>query len=239
MTRSKLALVAAVLGAVGLFDVIMGPALIHLGWVSPMFGFQWMFMLGILEGVVALILGLLALWATRAGGGKSGRNLAWIGVGCGVLLVAVLVSSAGPSSDLPPINDITTDLTDPPAFTSDPAERDRDMSYPAEFVDQVRAAYPDLAPLEVTSDPARALELAEATARKLEWEVVHVDSAAGTVLAREATALFQFVDDVVIRVRPSAGSGAKVDIRSKSRDGRSDLGANAERIRRFQSAFPK
>ena len=48
MKRSKLALVAGVLGALGLFDVVMGPVLIHLGLVSPMFGFQWLFGLGLL-----------------------------------------------------------------------------------------------------------------------------------------------------------------------------------------------
>ena len=50
------------------------------------------------------------------------------------------------------------------------------------------------------------------------------------------TAIFRFVDDIAIRVRPTA-SGTVVDVRSKSRDGRGDLGANAERIRAFTSAF--
>jgi uncharacterized protein (DUF1499 family) len=38
-----------------------------------------------------------------------------------------------------------------------------------------------------------------------------------------------FRDDVVIRVRPIAG-GARLDIRSASRYGRNDFGANAERV---------
>ncbi len=240
MQRSKLALAAGILGALGAFDVVMGPVLIHLGLVSPMFGFQWMFGLGLLEGLVALVLGLLALRATRAGSGRSGRGLAWVGVGCGVVLVAVLALSAGPSGDLPPINDITTDLADPPAFASDPAERGRDMAYPEAFGEQVRAAYPDLAPHATAAEPARALELAEATAEKLGWEVIAVDAAAGTVLARETSAVFQFVDDVVIRVRPAEGGDSSVlDLRSKSRDGRGDLGANAARIRRFLTAYPR
>jgi len=61
---------------------------------------------------------------------------------------------------------------------------------------------------------------------------VTVDAAAGTILARETTAIFQFVDDVVVRVR-AAGEKSEVDLRSKSRDGRGDLGANAARIRAF------
>jgi uncharacterized protein (DUF1499 family) len=185
------------------------------------------------------VLAPFALRATRDGSGRSGRGLAWLGFGCGALLVAVLFVAARPGAGLPPINDISTDLADPPAFASDPAGRDRDMAYPAEFVPQVQAAYPDLAPIRVASDPARALALAEQTARGLGWEVVSSDPASGTLLARQTTRIFRFVDDVVVRVRPAEGGGAIVDVRSKSRDGRGDLGANAARIRDFAETLPR
>jgi uncharacterized protein (DUF1499 family) len=239
MQRSRLAVTSGFLGALGVFDAVMGPVLIHLGAISPLFGFQAFFGLGLLLGLVALLLSPFALRATRAAGGRAGRGLAWLGFACGALLVGVLAVSARPGLDVPPINDITTDLEDPPAFASDPAERGRDMSYPAEFVPQVQAAYPDLETIRVSSEPARALELAEQTARELGWEVVAVDAAAGTLLARETTRVFRFVDDVVVRVRPGEGGGAVVDVRSKSRDGRGDLGANATRIRAFASALPR
>jgi uncharacterized protein (DUF1499 family) len=232
MKRSKIALVAAFLGAVALFDVVLGPVLIHLGVVSPLFGFQWLFGLGLLEGIFALILGLVGLYTTRAASGVGGRPLALFGVASGAVLVGVLMMSAGPSSDLPPINDITTNLGDPPAFTSDPAERGRDMAYPAEFVAQVQEAYPELQTIVLEVEPATALERAEAAARELGWEIVAVDAAAGTILARDATAVFQFVDDVVVRGR-AAGGKSEIDLRSKSRDGRGVPGANAARIRAF------
>lgn len=44
--------------------------------------------------------------------------------------------------------------------------------------------------------------------------------------------MFGFKDDVVIRITP-AGNGSRIDVRSVSRVGRSDLGANAKRIRKF------
>ncbi|MCP3986163.1 MAG: DUF1499 domain-containing protein [bacterium] len=238
MQRSNLALVAGVLGALAIFDAIMGPVLIHLGLVSPMFGFQWLFLLGVLEGLASLVLGLIALRSTRAGNGASGRILAWIGIACGSLMVVVLLATAWPSRNLPPINDITTDLEDPPAFTSDPADLSRDMAYPEAFKDQVRLAYPDLATLPTDAEPARALELAEATARKLGWTVVDSQPTAGTVRAFDTTGIFQFVDDILIRIRPAETSGSQIDIRSKSRDGRGDLGTNAARIRQFQNAYP-
>jgi len=237
MQRSKLAVTSGFLGALGVFDVVLGPVLIQLGAIAPMFGFQAFFGLGLLMGLVALVLAPFALRATRAGKGRSGRGLAWLGLACGAALAAVLFVSAGPSADLPPINDITTDLEDPPAFVGDPAERGRDMAYPSEFVAQVRAAYPDLTTLHLSEPPAEVLARAEQAARDLGWEVVEVDASAGTLLARETTRLFRFVDDVLVRVRPGDDGGSQLDVRSKSRDGRGDLGANATRIRAFTTAL--
>jgi uncharacterized protein (DUF1499 family) len=65
---------------------------------------------------------------------------------------------------------------------------------------------------------------------------VRADPASGTVEAMETSRIFRFVDDVVVRVRPT-DHGSVVDVRSKSRDGKSDLGANAARIRRLRDAL--
>jgi uncharacterized protein (DUF1499 family) len=240
--RSKLALVAAFLGGLSLFDLALGPLLIHLGWVSPLFGFQWMFGLGLLEGLLALLLGLGGLWTTRAGSSRVGRPLAWFGVGAGALATVVLVVAALPGRGLPPINDITTDPADPPAFVAAreaPANRGRDMGYPEDFAAPQRTAYPDLEPIRVSGSPAEAIERAAATARELGWEVVEVAPQDGRLEARETSAVFRFVDDVVVRARPAPDGGSIVDVRSKSRDGRSDLGANAARIRAFLAALPR
>ena len=239
MQRSRLAVACGFLGALGVFDAVLGPVLIQLGLVEPLFGFQAFFGLGLLLGLVALVLAPFALRATRAGAGRTGRPFAWLGLACGAALVALLFASARPGAGLPPINDITTDLADPPAFASDPAGAGRELAYPEEFVPQVREAYPDLRPIRVSSEPARALERAEQTARELGWEIVQVDPAAGTLLARDTTRIFRFVDDVLVRVRPAEGGGSVVDVRSKSRDGRGDLGANAARIRTFAEALPR
>jgi uncharacterized protein (DUF1499 family) len=238
MQRSRLALASGFLGALGVFDAVLGPVLVHLGVLEPIGGF-FFFASGLLLGLLALVLSPFALRATRAGAGRAGRGLAWLGFACGAVLVtSVLVGRQG-SGNVPAINDITTDLADPPAFASDPSGRGRDMAYPPGFAPQVKAAYSDLQPIRVSSDPARALALAEETAEELGWEVVSVDPAAGTLLARDTSRLFRFVDDIVVRVRPAEGGGALVDLRSKSRDGRGDLGANAARIRAFAAKLPR
>jgi len=69
--------------------------------------------------------------------------------------------------------------------------------------------------------------------------VISVDAAAGTLLARDTSKIFRFVDDIVVRVRPAENGGAIVDVRSKSRVGQGDIGANAARIRRFAERLPR
>jgi hypothetical protein len=69
-------------------------------------------------------------------------------------------------------------------------------------------------------------------AQELGWEIVAVDPAAGRVEATATTLWFGFKDDIVVRVRRADG-GAQVDVRSVSRLGGGDLGANAARVRAF------
>jgi uncharacterized protein (DUF1499 family) len=67
--------------------------------------------------------------------------------------------------------------------------------------------------------------------------VVAADPAAGRIEATATTFWFGFVDDVVVRVRPAAGGGSRIDVRSVSRVGKSDVGANAKRIRAYRAAL--
>jgi uncharacterized protein (DUF1499 family) len=231
--KSRIAVVAGALGALGIFDILLGPILIHAGAVSPMFGFQWMFGIGLLEAIAGLAVGVVGLRLTRAGSPLAGRGFAWTGIGAGLVAIVLLVVALRPGAGLPTINDITTDPEDPPLFSA----TDRDMSYPAErFAPQQRAAYPDLEQIHVSSTPEKALVLARQTAESLGWEIVSFDSAAGRLEARAVSPIFQFVDDIAVRVRPLE-AGAVIDVRSRSRDGRGDLGANARRIRAFASAI--
>jgi uncharacterized protein (DUF1499 family) len=240
MQRSKLALAAGVFGAVGLFDPALGAALAHFGVLEPIQGFG-LFALGLLSALIGGVLGVFALRATRAGTGRSGRNLAFVGIAAALVAVAIVAIGRSPGADAPPINDISTDLADPPAFPSDPSGRGRDMAFPPGFADQIRAtpSYQDLQPIRFPRPPADVLREAEQAARALDWQDVSADASAGIVTASESTKLFRFVDDVVVRVRDDGTGGSIVDVRSKSRDGQGDIGANAARIRRFFAVMPK
>ncbi len=54
--------------------------------------------------------------------------------------------------------------------------------------------------------------------------------------ATDTSRMFRFVDDIAVRIRPD-GTGSRVDVRSKSREGKGDLGVNAARIRRLRDAL--
>lgn len=150
-----------------------------------------------------------------------------------VLLVLALLG------DAPPIHDISTDTDDPPTFETAPALRGRDsnsLAIKADVIARQLAAYPDLDTLRSPRPAASSYRLALLTARKLGWEITRQDPNAGFIEAVASTRIMQFKDDVVIRVRTDA-QGSLVDLRSVSRVGQSDLGANAKRIRAFRSAF--
>ncbi len=241
----RIAPLAARTGSVALGLLVVGAGSAYTGLLRPELGFR-VFLLGLLVSLLALLLGGVALLLTGSPPSRPGRGQALLGTGLGGLGVAVLVVAALPGASVPPINDITTDLDDPPRFVAaldDPSNPDRtDMSHPgAEMAAQQRAGYPDLAPTDLPVPPAEALERAAEAARALGWEGVARDPAGLRLEARDTSTIFRFVDDVVVRVRPhpqgSGVQGSRVDVRSRSRAGRGDLGANAARIRAFQDAL--
>jgi hypothetical protein len=210
---------------------------IHIGAVPPIGGYL-IFMIGLLCSPLALGFGAKAYFATRDDKDGPGRRGAWFGLASGMLMLSAAIVGAGPGRDKPPINDITTNLEDPPQFASPqqvPDYAGRDMSYPPEFVEIVRAGYPYLESIELSDTAPVAYDKAIATAEYLGWEVVFRDEENLRFDAREESSVFKFVDDVTVRVRASQ-AGATIDVRSKSRVGRGDIGANAARIMAFTRA---
>ena len=161
-------------------------------------------------------------------------------VGGLVFMLSGMRSSGGEN----PIHDLTTDFSNPPAISAAAnADRKNPASYvgsnPAkrdggETVRQVQERiYPDLQPLFVRKDPAIVFDAALATAKDLGFAIVHSDKDNGIIEATETSLWFGFIDDFIIRVRPEE-TGTRIDFRSKSRVGRSDLGANIKRIRTYR-----
>ena len=238
--QSATATWAVRLGGVALALLAIGPLLTHLGVTSPMQGFA-VFQLGLLLGLVTLVVSVIGVLRTGPSSGREGRSQAVTGLVLGAAVLAVVGFSARDGAGVPAINDITTDLADPPAFVvanNLEANRGRDMSYPGEeFAAQQRGAYTDLAPIPHPGSPAQAYSDVRAAVTVLGWEVILEDAEARRIEANETTRIVRFVDDVVVRVRASDGGGSVIDVRSKSRDGRGDLGANAKRIRALRDTL--
>lgn len=228
--------VARALGLVSAAAAGIGVGGAASGLLPPFLGFQ-LFALGLLIGLPALVFGIVGVIRTRNSTGLRGSGRSWVGLLLGAAALTALVVAAAPGLGLPPINDITTNTDDPPDFVAarrEPGNVGRDWTFNPAFAAQIHRAYPDLKPMRLPDDPPEAVARVERAARELDWHVVDVDVAGGRVEAYDVSPIFQFVDDVVVRVRKAEG-GSVVDVRSRSRVGRGDLGANAARIRSFRA----
>jgi len=237
--RTAAAGISAGIGIAAIALALLGPALIHLGVLAPIQGFYGFALGAVLGAPLALGFGIAGLLRTRAGSGCTGRERAWTGIGCGVALLLVVASAVSRGGSAPPIHDVTTNIEDPPTFSAAVRTahgRINGVDYPDGGPDvpaQQRAAFPDLTTIRLAVPPADALARARHAAAALGWAVTAVDTEALTLEAYDTTRVFRFVDDIVVRVRPS-GSGAAIDLRSNSRVGGGDLGANAARIIAFR-----
>jgi uncharacterized protein (DUF1499 family) len=171
--------------------------------------------------------------------GSTGIGSAVLGLFLGLLLLAYPGYLGYRAVKLPAIYDITTDTANPPRFDVLARLRPRERSNyaGAPVADLQRVAYPDIAPLELDVPPKVAFDTALALATKRKWSLVDTRPlAAGrrdaVIEAVARTPIMGFRDDVVIRVSP-LGQGSRVDMRSASRFGYHDFGANASRIRSF------
>jgi uncharacterized protein (DUF1499 family) len=187
-------------------------------------------------GVAATALSLFALVVALRAGWRRGVVLGIHGVVIGALVFGVPAFKLIEGRKLPPIHDITTDPANPPRLVAVLPLR-KNAPNTAEYggaaiAEQQRKSYPDITPLMLEARPAAAYESALKTARNAGWEIVAAVPEESRIEATATTLLFGFKDDIVVRITP-AGSGSRVDVRSVSRVGRSDLGANANRVREF------
>jgi uncharacterized protein (DUF1499 family) len=205
--------------------------------------------LGFLLFIVAFIGGAIALVTARRTARPIPRGATPLVILAGVVSVfgvAFILHARG----APPIHDITTDFSDPPAFkdvlalriasgAQNPADYHRLQNNRGVEVDVAaaqRGAFPDILPIDAAEAPALVLPLAEKAARKMGWTIVAVAPNEGRIEATDTTRYFGFKDDIVVRVRPVA-TGSRIDVRSESRIGLGDAGTNAQRVSKYLSAL--
>ena len=234
---SRTAWVAAALTAASLVTIVVALVGVQLGLLAPLASFVLFSVGAVIGGILITVLGLIGVFLTRKGNDRLGARRSWSSFAIGLGLLVFLVFAAEPWAGYPPINDITNNIYQPPNFEAVrkvPANYGRDFNYPPSFAPQVQAAYPDLKPLELPLPRNEVFALAVQVAQDMGWTLLRTDPHRWVFEASDRTAIFRFVDDISVRVR-KGNDGSAVDIRSKSRDGQGDLGANAKRIRAFEA----
>lgn len=234
MKAARFALALSVTAVIAL--LIAGPGS-RLGWWEFRTGFQvlrWAAILGLAAGGLALA----TLLFPRPRRNRVATLMTAVVLGFGTAAVPLYFMRK--ARTVPPIHDITTDTAQPPEFV---AIRPLRAGAPnaieyggAEVARAQRAAYPDVQPVRLAVPPAVAFERALHAVQALGWDLVSADAASGRIEATDTTLWFGFKDDVVVRIRPD-GTGTRIDVRSLSRVGGSDVGANAQRIRAFIRAL--
>jgi uncharacterized protein (DUF1499 family) len=216
----------------------------HLQVSSALFGLYFV-LFGFFLSVLGFIVGVIAVLVTfLMRSRRAGRAQAVIGTILALIVALPIIRIVRSTRQYPPINDITTDTKNPPSFVNAqtlPANRSRDMNYKPEMasVQLAAPAYQNLAPLKLPDSPDDVYKRVEIIAGEFPgWQVTYRDPARRTVEGVATSTLFQFKDDFIIEVQSAPdNSGSLVQMRSKSRDGRGDLGANYNRIESFFRAL--
>jgi fatty-acyl-CoA synthase len=203
-------------------------------------------MLGLATGLVGLVLALIV----------DAKGLWFKGVLPLVITLAVMGGFAGlmaKAKSVPMIHDVATDWTTPLTFSpavmtargaeSNPVESDprgpgKDGA-PGERVADLNAkTCPEAKPIVLTSDASDAFNKVKAALTGAGLTIVAEAPAQGRIEAVATSTLYGFEDDVVARIVPSEGT-TRIDLRSVSRVGLSDLGANCKRITTIRAALVK
>jgi uncharacterized protein (DUF1499 family) len=232
-----LALLALALGAAALLTVVIGGPGTQMGWWDFRTGFKLM-KYGAYLGIAAMVLAILAMALARRVPGRSAVAFAVLALLLGGAAFFLPWSWRRHARSVPPIHDITTDFVNPPEITASRALRDTTQGmnswvYEGDTIaKQQRKAYPDIRPVMLSMTPDEAYRAALQAARDMGWQILLEDAAGRRIEAMDETRWYGFKDDVAIRVTPASGI-SRVDVRSISRVGGSDVGANAARIRKY------
>ncbi|UYG03064.1 DUF1499 domain-containing protein [Halomonas sp. LR3S48] len=202
-----------------------------------------MLRLGGLLGLGAIAVALLALLVALLCRRKGVVWMTLFTTAATVALLAIPWMYWQRAQSAPPIHDITTDLENPPEFVALAPAREaapNAVDYPGEsFARRQRRAYPDIQPRHFPLPLATVRAAAEAAVLDMGWEIADISiDAVDTIEATATTRWFGFKDDVVIRLTQES-DGIRVDVRSASRLGRGDAGANAKRIQDYFDALER
>lgn len=225
---------AAVLG---LLFLILGPIFTRIGIINFMSGFIATAIGGVLMIVAALIAIVRMVPPLRDQGKAHLLGAAVLSIGV-IFYMFNLFSGARAA---PPIHDVSTDLDNPPQFMTIAPRQYPDGQLFTQTQRRVlqQVAYRQVTSLPLQAEAGKVGAAALAVLDDMGMEIADSDFADGQIEATATTLWFGFKDDVVIRIAPGENGGSIVDIRSVSRVGLGDAGANARRISKIMAKLSK
>ncbi|WP_271078366.1 DUF1499 domain-containing protein [Aurantiacibacter sp. MUD61] len=225
-------------GALIMLIIALGSlVLARYGIIGKLPGFRyfmmtmWPFAALAVVAVIGIVIGMVR---KRGAGWRNPLALVLSLVMLGVFYTQVIA----PARSAPFMHDITTDVDDPPQFQTLPLRDDYLEMYEGDIEawrSAHRESYPDLEPVIIDQPPELVIADARALAEERGWEIAEYSPEAGRLEATATAGFIRFFDDVVVEVTPIADGSTRVDMRSISRVGGSDLGYNAARIEAFLS----
>lgn len=216
--------------------------LLPLGALGTKFGIWpftvglFLFALSVLGSVVILVINLI--WNFRKPGSAHRKIILVTSIIALAPLVVALLAMRN-SAGGPIIHDISTDLNSPPEFIAGKIHRGTNSNSLQRTEDDFRIqqeVYSDIKAIISPLSPDQSFKKAVRVSRQLGWEIYAEVPHEGRIEAVDTTFWFGFKDDIVIRIE-AENEGSRIDLRSVSRVGRGDLGANAKRISSFIEAF--
>lgn len=235
----RIAALPLLLSLLAVLVLLAGGPGYRFGWWGLDMGLRGALQYGLFAGIAAVGLAIALLFMRRQRERHARKLTAAIVIGLvPPLLFLWLIDTA----EGHPIHDVTTDPDDPPRFVDIRPLRE-DAPNPAAYAGEETAAiqreiYPRLGPLRTEAGRGALFDAALEAARAKGWRIVAAELADGRIEAVDTTFWYGFNDDIVVRVFADDG-GARLDVRSKSRIGRSDLGKNASRIREYLDAVER
>lgn len=206
--------------------------------------FFWVLaLIGGLSGL-ALLMAAIAfrrLWLYGDRGGKLATRATIVAlvIAAPFLVSGVLVLRS------PALNDVSTDLDDPPLFSVLERQRGTDMNpidaITIEEAESQIAAFPQVTGRRYEAAPDTVLEAIGSIITARGWKIaaqseVSAETNEVTIELVARSLIFGFVSDAAIRVTDE-GETTYVDMRSVSRYGVHDLGENARRIISFLASL--
>ncbi|MES2699205.1 MAG: DUF1499 domain-containing protein [Pseudomonadota bacterium] len=192
------------------------------------------FMSMMMPAAAVAVAGVIALIVARIKKVPSGKAAVGLVLALG-LIGAMYFAVIRPAGAAPALHDITTNVDNPPQFAT--LSLREDNLIPFASLEEWRAAhrqgYPDIAPILIDKNPSEVLADARALAESKGWTIANVDAQGLQLEATAYAGYLRFRDDVIVKVTPVVDGSSRVDMRSVSRVGLSDLGYNAARIREF------